>query len=97
MTPAIKCLILLAIVALLFVTEMIPLAMTAIGASVACCALGLVPENQIFLGLADSTVVLFGGMFVVGAAMIIMPNIRLFSPLPNIRTTPPPIFWASPV
>ena len=36
MTPAIKCLILLAIVALLFVTEMIPLAMTAIGASVAC-------------------------------------------------------------
>lgn len=69
MTPAIKCLILLAIVALLFVTEMIPLAMTAIGASVACCALGLVPENQIFLGLADSTVVLFGGMFVVGAAM----------------------------
>lgn len=69
MTPAIKCLILLAIVALLFVTEMIPLAMTAIGAFVACCALGLVPENQIFLGLADSTVVLFGGMFVVGAAM----------------------------
>ena len=69
MTPAIKCLILLAIVALLFVTEMIPLAMTAIGASVACCAVGLVPENQIFLGLADSTVVLFGGMFVVGAAM----------------------------
>lgn len=69
MTPAIKCLILLAIVAVLFVTEMIPLAMTAIGASVACCALGLVPENQIFLGLADSTVVLFGGMFVVGAAM----------------------------
>lgn len=69
MTPAIKCLILLAIVALLFVTEMIPLAMTAIGASVACCALGLVPENQIFLGLSDSTVVLFGGMFVVGAAM----------------------------
>ena len=69
MTPAIKCLILLAIVALLFVTEMIPLAMTAIGASIACCALGLVPESQIFLGLADSTVVLFGGMFVVGAAM----------------------------
>ena len=69
MTPAIKCLILLAIVALLFVTEIIPLAMTAIGASIACCALGLVPESQIFLGLADSTVVLFGGMFVVGAAM----------------------------
>lgn len=69
MSPAIKCLILLAVVALLFVTEMIPLAMTAVMAAVACSALGLVPENQIFLGLADSTVVLFGGMFVVGAAM----------------------------
>lgn len=69
MTPAIKCLILLAVVALLFVTEMIPLAMTAVLAAVACSALGLVPEEQIFLGLADSTVVLFGGMFVVGAAM----------------------------
>lgn len=69
MSPAIKCLILLAVVALLFVTEMIPLAMTAVLAAIACNVLGLVPENQIFLGLADSTVVLFGGMFVVGAAM----------------------------
>ena len=69
MEPAIKCLILLAIVSILFVTEMIPLAMTAVLAAVACCALGLVPEEQIFLGFADSTVVLFGGMFVVGAAM----------------------------
>lgn len=43
--------------------------MTAVLAAIACSALGLVPENQIFLGLADSTVVLFGGMFVVGAAM----------------------------
>lgn len=69
MQPAIKCLILLAIVAILFVTEIIPLAMTAVLAAVACSVLGLVPQNQIFLGLADSTVVLFGGMFVVGAAM----------------------------
>ena len=35
MTPAIKCLILLAVVALLFVTEMIPLAMTAVLAAIA--------------------------------------------------------------
>jgi len=69
MQPAIKCLLLLAVVAILFVTEIIPLAITAVGAAIACSALGLVPHNQIFLGLADSTVVLFGGMFVVGAAM----------------------------
>ena len=71
MTPAIKCLILLAVVALLFVTEMIPLAMTAVLAAIACSALGLVPENQIFLGLADSTVVLFGGMFVVDRKSVV--------------------------
>lgn len=34
-----------------------------------CWLLGLVPIEQVFLGLADSTVVLFGGMFIVGAAM----------------------------
>lgn len=43
--------------------------MTAVLAAVACSVLGLVPEEQIFLGLADFTVVLFGGMFVIGAAM----------------------------
>ena len=69
MSPAVKCLLLLLVVAILFITEIIPLAVTAMGASVACWMLGLIPEKQIFLGLADSTVVLFAGMFVVGAAM----------------------------
>lgn len=69
MTPAIKCLFLLGVVALLFVTELIPLAVTAVGAAVSCWLLGLIPVEQIFVGLDDPTVVLFGGMFVVGAAM----------------------------
>lgn len=69
MIPAIKCLFLLGVVALLFVTELIPLAVTAVGAAVSCWLLGLIPVEQIFVGLADPTVVLFGGMFVVGAAM----------------------------
>ena len=69
MSPAIKCLILLAVVALFFVTELIPLAVTAIGASVACGLLGLIPAKQVFSGLSNSTVVLFAGMFVVGASM----------------------------
>ena len=69
MTPAIKCLFLLGVVALLFVTVLIPLAVTAVGAAVSCWLLGLIPVEQIFVGLADPTVVLFGGMFVVGAAM----------------------------
>ena len=69
MSPAIKCLLLLLVVAFFFITEIIPLAVTAIAAALACFFLGFIPANQVFLGLADSTVVLFGGMFIVGAAM----------------------------
>ncbi len=69
MSPAIKCLILLAVVALFFVTELIPLAITAIGGAIACGLLGFIPAKQVFSGLSNSTVVLFGGMFVVGASM----------------------------
>ena len=69
MAPAVKCLILLAIVALLFITELIPLAITAMGGAVACGLLGFIPAKAVFSGLSDSTVVLFAGMFVVGASM----------------------------
>ena len=69
MSQAVKCLILLAIVALLFVTELIPLAITAMGGAVACGLLGFIPAKAVFSGLSDSTVVLFAGMFVVGASM----------------------------
>ena len=69
MTPAVKCLIVLAIVALLFITELIPLAITAMGGAIACGLLGFIPAQQVFSGLSDSTVVLFAGMFVVGASM----------------------------
>ncbi|MCC8158226.1 MAG: SLC13 family permease [Phascolarctobacterium sp.] len=69
MSPAVKCLILLAVVALLFITELIPLAVTATGGAIACGLLGFIPAKSVFSGLSDSTVVLFAGMFVVGAAM----------------------------
>ena len=69
MTPAIKCLILLAVVALFFVTEIIPLAITATAGAIACGVLGFIPVKTVFSGLSNSTVVLFAGMFVVGAAM----------------------------
>ena len=69
MSPAVKCLILLAVVALLFVTELIPLAITAMAGAIACGLLGFIPAKQVFSGLSNSTVVLFAGMFVVGAAM----------------------------
>ena len=77
MDPAVKCLCLLAVVAILFVTEKLPLAVTSVFAAIFCWLLGLVPIEQVFLGLADSTVVLFGGMFIVGAAMFytVLPRI----------------------
>ena len=69
MSPAVKCLCLLAVVALFFVTEIIPLAITATAAAIACGLLGFIPAKQVFSGLSNSTVVLFAGMFVVGASM----------------------------
>ena len=69
MSPAVKCLIMLAVIALFFVTELIPLAVTAMGGAIACGLLGFLPVKQVFSGLSNSTVVLFAGMFVVGASM----------------------------
>ena len=57
MEPSVKTLIVLAIVAILFITEIVPLAVTAIGGAVACGQLGLIPKNQVFTGLANPTVV----------------------------------------
>ncbi len=48
MTPAVKCLIVLAIVALLFITELIPLAITAMSGAIACGLLGFIPAKQVF-------------------------------------------------
>ena len=69
MSNAVKCLIMLAVIALFFVTELIPLAVTAMGGAIACGLLGFIPVKQVFSGLSNSTVVLFAGMFVVGASM----------------------------
>ena len=65
----VKCLILLAVVAVFFITEIIPLAVTATAGAIGCGLLGFIPAKQVFSGLSNSTVVLFAGMFVVGAAM----------------------------
>lgn len=69
MSPAIKTLCVLAVVAILFVTEIVPLAVTAMSGAIAVGLLGILPTNQVFSGLSNSTVVLFAGMFVIGSAM----------------------------
>ena len=69
MDPAIITLCVLAVAAFLFVTELIPLAVTAMAACTVLGILGVLPSKQVYAGLSNSTVVLFGGMFVIGAAM----------------------------
>ena len=69
MDPAVVTLCVLAVACFLFVTELIPLAVTAMAACTALGILGVLPANQVYAGLSNSTVVLFGGMFVIGAAM----------------------------
>lgn len=69
MSPAILTLIVLGIVALLFVTEAIPLAIAAMGGAIALGILGVIPISEVFSGLSNSTVILFAGMFVIGGSM----------------------------
>ena len=69
MDPAIITLCVLAVAAFLFVTELIPLAVTAMAACTVLGIFGVLPAKAVYAGLSNSTVVLFGGMFVIGAAM----------------------------
>ena len=69
MGTAEQTLIVLAVMAVLFVTEIIPLAITALGGAITLGLMGIITPKVVFSGLSDSTVVLFAGMFVVGAAL----------------------------
>lgn len=69
MDQAVVTLIVLAVMAVLFITEIIPLAVTSIGGAIALGILGILPMGQVFSGLSNTTVVLFAGMFVVGASL----------------------------
>jgi len=66
---AIYTLIILAVVAFFFITELLPLAITAMAAPVALNLTGVLTPAQAISGFSNSTTVLFGGMFVVGAAL----------------------------
>lgn len=69
MDQAVITLCVLAMAAFLFATELIPLAITAIGSAVILGLFGVLTTKEVFEGLSNSTVVLFAGMFVIGAAM----------------------------
>ncbi len=68
-SPAVITLLVLAVMAVLFITEAIPLAVTAMSGALALGIFGVITPAQVFSGLSNSTVVLFAGMFVIGSAM----------------------------
>ena len=69
MDPAVLTLSVLGVMAILFVTEIIPLAITSLSGAIALGLLGVISPQTVFSGLSDTTVVLFAGMFVIGGAM----------------------------
>ncbi|MGI6227269.1 MAG: SLC13 family permease [Peptococcales bacterium] len=66
---AVTTLIILGVAAVLFITEIIPLAVTAMAVPVVLSQTGVVSPKEAFSGLYDSNVIIFAGMFVVGAAL----------------------------
>ncbi len=63
-----QTLIVLAVMAV-YSCKSIPLAITSLGGAIALGLMGVITPKVVFSGLSDSTVVLFAGMFVVGAAL----------------------------
>ncbi len=69
MDPAIQALIVLGVAIVLYVTERLPLAVTAVGACTALAIMGTVDFGVAFSGFASDTVFLIAGMMVVGIAI----------------------------
>lgn len=70
MNPALTSLVVLGATFILYVTEWIPLGITAVGACVAMALLGVVDFSVAFGGFASDVVFLVAGMMVVGAALV---------------------------
>jgi sodium-dependent dicarboxylate transporter 2/3/5 len=68
-SPAEISIIILAIIMVLYITEVIPLAVTAIGSCIALVVTGAVPAKTVWGGLSSDTNLLIAGMIIVGAAM----------------------------
>lgn len=69
MTAAVMCLLILAGSAVLFITELIPLSVTAMSVAVILALTKILDAQTAFSGLMDSTVILFAGMYVISAGL----------------------------
>lgn len=69
MTDAALTLVLLAAMSAAFLSQIAPFYVTALLGAMAMGLLGIIPPSAIFSGLSNPTLVLFAGMFVIGAAL----------------------------
>lgn len=69
MNPAIFTLITLGIMAVLFVNEKIPLALTAMIGATFLAILGIIDYKQLFAAFSGNTIVLIIAMMVVGSSL----------------------------
>jgi len=69
LSPAIITLLVLAGAAVLFVSEAIPIAVTALSVEIILYLTGVIDAKTAFSGLMNETTILFAGMFVVGGAL----------------------------
>lgn len=69
MTQAIISLIVLAIMAVIFVTDKLPLALTSMLGAVFLVLAGVLPVEKLFAAFSGSTIVLLAAMMVIGSAL----------------------------
>ena len=70
MEPIVGFFLLLLVMAFLFTTEFIPLALTALGGAIICWLVGYISINHVILGAKNPTVLFFIGMYIIGAALL---------------------------
>ncbi|HLP41667.1 MAG TPA: SLC13 family permease [Fibrobacteria bacterium] len=69
MSPATTTLVVLGLMTAAFFTQIAPFYVTALSGAIALGLLGIIPMAAVFTGLSNSTLVLFAGMFVIGASL----------------------------
>lgn len=69
MNAAMVTLLVLGLMSIGFFTQAAPLYVVALGGAISLGFLGIIPMSAIYAGLANPTLVLFAGMFVIGASL----------------------------
>lgn len=69
MNPAVLTLLILALMSVGFFTQAAPLYVIALAGAIALGFLGIIPLSTVYSGLANPILVLFAGMFVIGASL----------------------------